>query len=182
MADQKISELTEKTTSVGNDLLVIVDSEAVPIQTKKIKRSNLLGFDKSCRVYNSAVQSCANEAWTTLAFDSEAWDTDTIHDLVTNNSRLTCKTAGKYIITAFAAFAANATGQRFFTIKLNGTIYLTQACFQAAAAQRTACTIATLYSLAVNDYVEFLIYQNSGGALNTDIVDGTTNFSMARIA
>lgn len=41
MADQKISELIEKTIPVANDLLAIVDSEAVPIETKKIKTSNI---------------------------------------------------------------------------------------------------------------------------------------------
>jgi len=41
MADQKISELTEKTTPVADDLLAIVDSEAEPIETKKLKHSNL---------------------------------------------------------------------------------------------------------------------------------------------
>lgn len=40
MADAKISDLTEKTKDlIGDDLLVIVDSEAVPLTTKKIKKS-----------------------------------------------------------------------------------------------------------------------------------------------
>ena len=41
-SDQKISELTEKTTPVADDLLVLVDSAASPIETKKIKVSNLV--------------------------------------------------------------------------------------------------------------------------------------------
>ena len=41
MSDQKISELTEKTSPADADLLAIVDSEAVPHQTKKIKPLNL---------------------------------------------------------------------------------------------------------------------------------------------
>ena len=42
MADQKISELTEKTTPIGADLLAIVDTEASPDETKKVTLSNLL--------------------------------------------------------------------------------------------------------------------------------------------
>lgn len=42
MADQKISELVEKTTPIGDDLLAIVDTEASPDETKKIKTVNLL--------------------------------------------------------------------------------------------------------------------------------------------
>ena len=42
MADQKISELAEKTTPVGADLAAIVDTEAAPDETKKITLANLL--------------------------------------------------------------------------------------------------------------------------------------------
>lgn len=36
MADKKISELTEKTTIALDDLLALVDSEATPVETKKV--------------------------------------------------------------------------------------------------------------------------------------------------
>jgi len=41
MTDKKISELTEKTTIAPDDLLALVDTEATPDETKKIKLSNL---------------------------------------------------------------------------------------------------------------------------------------------
>ena len=41
MADQKISELTEKTTLHDTDLMPMVDTEATPIETKKITGANL---------------------------------------------------------------------------------------------------------------------------------------------
>lgn len=41
MADQKTSELTEKTTLVDADYFPFVDSEASPIETKRVLRSNL---------------------------------------------------------------------------------------------------------------------------------------------
>jgi len=42
MADQKISELVEKTIPVGADLLAIVDSEVTPNATKKALKSNIV--------------------------------------------------------------------------------------------------------------------------------------------
>lgn len=45
--DKKISELTAKTTPVNNDLLVIVDSEATPIETKKSTWANIKATLKS---------------------------------------------------------------------------------------------------------------------------------------
>lgn len=62
MADTKISDLTEKTTHVGDDLLVIVDSEAFPIETKKA-RASLLGIPLIAR--KSADQTL-NQSSTTL--------------------------------------------------------------------------------------------------------------------
>jgi hypothetical protein len=41
MADKKISDLTAKTTPAADDLLVLVDSETSPNETKKIKPLNL---------------------------------------------------------------------------------------------------------------------------------------------
>lgn len=43
MADQKISQLTELTTPVGEDLLAIVDDPAGTPVTKKITRRNMIG-------------------------------------------------------------------------------------------------------------------------------------------
>jgi hypothetical protein len=41
MTEKKISELTERTTPVAADLLVLVDSDAIPIETKRVTWLNL---------------------------------------------------------------------------------------------------------------------------------------------
>ena len=56
--------------------------------------------DIGARAHHSSNQSITNNTFTVLSLNSERWDTDSIHDNSTNNSRLTCNTAGKYIITA----------------------------------------------------------------------------------
>lgn len=118
------------------------------------------------RVYHNASQSINDSTVQTLAFNSERYDTDTIHDNVTNNSRLTCKTAGKYLICFTIAFATNATGDRSINIMLNGTTNIGSSRCKPAAATYTILTGATIYNLTVNDYVEMTVWQNSGGALN----------------
>ncbi len=75
----------------------------------------------SCRAYHNAGQSIPNSVPTALSLNSERWDTDGIHDNVTNNSRLTCKTAGYYSIMAAVDFTSNNTGNRVLYIRLNGT-------------------------------------------------------------
>src|SRR5512139_267514 len=77
-------------------------------------------FNIGCRVYNNAAINIANDTVTALTFNSERFDTNGIHSTALNTGRLTCQTAGTYVITAHAAFAANATNRRQITIRLNG--------------------------------------------------------------
>src|SRR4051812_49348432 len=64
----------------------------------------------ACRARKTTAQSLNTATLTTVLFDAERFDTDAIHDNVTNTSRLTCQTAGIYVITADLSFASNATG------------------------------------------------------------------------
>lgn len=138
---------------------------------------------KDCRAYHNAAQAVTTATFTVLALNSERYDTDGIHDTVTNNSRLTCKTAGKYIITGNVEFAANATGFRIVQIYLNGaTTIAYQIELNPTAGGLIEMTISTLYSLALNDFVELRVYQNSGGNLNvTSAANYSPEFAMSRV-
>jgi hypothetical protein len=122
----------------------------------------------SCRAYNNANISIPNGALTVIPFNSELYDTDAIHDTVTNNTRLTCKTAGKYLIIANVAWALTGTGRRSINLLLNqSTIIASQESSpQVDAIATTANNVSTVYNLAVNDVVEVQVYQTSGAALN----------------
>lgn len=118
------------------------------------------------RVYHSLDQSIPDTTWQTLVFDSERYDTDVIHDTVTNNSRLTCKTAGKYAISASLLWALNAIGDRSIYIRLNGSIRLVNQTIRAPAGMLASMSITTIYDLAVNDYVELRVFHTAGNGLS----------------
>lgn len=118
------------------------------------------------RVYHNTTQALTTAVQAALAFNSERWDTDTIHDTATNNTRLTCKTAGVYDIKAQVEFESNSTGHRQVDIRLNGTTALLSQIFPAINGNVTRVNVATSYRLALNDYVECLALQDSGGNLN----------------
>jgi hypothetical protein len=104
-----------------------------------------------------------------------------MHDTSTNNSRLICKTAGKYQINANIAWALNATGVRELGLFLNGTTGIAYVSVPGSATLSEQ-SISTLYDLAVNDYVEVSVYQTSGGALNvTASPNYSPEFMMGRI-
>lgn len=138
----------------------------------------------SARVYHSTTQSLANNTYAILAFNSERWDTDTLHDNSTNNSRLTCKTPGLYRITAQVGFAAHATGYRIAALYLGGaTVIGNQGGVSLGAVDPTVLTVSTEYPLLLNEYVEVLGYQNSGGALNAvSLPNQACEFMMTRIS
>lgn len=138
-------------------------------------RDNMLVQAACARVFHNAAQSIAHNTVTVLAFNSERYDTDTIHDTVTNNSRLTCKTAGKYTITGNAEWAGNASGFRELAILLNGTTIIgTNDLSVGGVAGTLSHCVSTEYALAINDFVELRAYQNSGAALN---VSSSGNYS-----
>lgn len=138
---------------------------------------------RTARVYHDASQSIADATAAVLAFNTERYDTDTIHDTVTNNSRLTCKTAGKYRITANVQWAANGTGSRGVYIRLNGVTPIAYELIATASTTlKTIQEVTTVYDLAVNDYVEMVVYQNSGGALNAETAANySPEFMMERV-
>ena len=83
--------------------------------------------DIGARAHHSSNQSITNNTFTVLSLNSERWDTDSIHDNSTNNSRLTCNTAGKYIITAGVYWGQDTSGERVLEIFFNGATVLTRA-------------------------------------------------------
>ena len=138
-------------------------------------------FDKGARVTNSANQSIPNNAFTTLTFNTEDFDTDSIHDNVTNNSRLTATTAGKYLVYGNVRFAANATntrGVRFLSSTLGGGVAEVRV---QASSSIVVLIISTVIDMAAADYIELQAYQNSGGALNSEASGGAPSFGMQGI-
>lgn len=187
MANVKITELTALEAQPStDDYFVIVDtSEAADAdKTKKIDFGYAIKtyadtitstvfasypeVVPSARVYNNADISIANNTIIALTFNAERWDTDTIHDTSTNTGRLTCKTAGIYHIYGSVKFAANKTGYRYLLVRLNGSTFIASHGHTAVAEIHEDMSISTEYSMAVNDYVELMVYQNSGGALDVN--------------
>lgn len=134
------------------------------------------------RVFHNATQSITTATLTALAFNSERFDTNVIHDNSTNNSRLTCKTAGVYLIVGHCDFASNATGYRAVVPRLNATTYLGGVYANAITGTDVRLNFSTVYPMAVNDYVEFMVYQTSGGALNVQTAANyTPEFMIVRL-
>ncbi len=121
-----------------------------------------------CRVHQSGTQSIPDTSATAVALGAEDTDADPnglMHDNVTNNNRITARTAGLYHLGAWLQFASSATGYRYSTLRLNGTTILVQDTRAGVSGTPTDVSLYTTYPLAASDYVELLVIQTSGGAL-----------------
>ena len=127
---------------------------------------NALATPPSCRVYNTANLSIPNAASSALTFNAERYDSDSMHSTVSNTNRITCVTAGLYRITANLYLASNATGFREAILRVNGVTQIARDNKMALTGTVTALNPTTEWRLAAGDYVEVLVFQNSGAALN----------------
>jgi len=124
------------------------------------------GSDIGARVTHASAQSIISGSGVIVAFDTERWDTDTMHDNVINNSRLTATTAGKYVISAHIKFASNNTGIRSFSLRVNGTDVIAVYTQNSVTDSVNEMSISTIYEFSATDYVEVQAFQNSGGNLD----------------
>lgn len=140
-------------------------------------------------VYAGSAETLTTSAYKHLAFNTEAYDTDDIHDTVTNNNRLTVP-AGvtKVKLWGQVLFAANATGIRNVLISKNddnatpaGAPGLPS--LQISATPSLGCTInvsSTVIEVIGGDFFTLAALQSSGGNLNTATVSNgfRTSFAM----
>lgn len=139
-------------------------------------------YNQMCTVYHSVHQSIPNATHTILAFNSEDYDTNTMHDLVTNNSRITIKETGYYLVWLQVRFAANATGVRIVSVKQNGAFAFPIVWLPVGVAEDEMCA-SRISAANVNDYFEVSVLQSSGGALNCECGAAQlyTRFGVVRI-
>jgi hypothetical protein len=84
-------------------------------------------------------------------------------------TRLTAPIAGIYDIDAGIVWANGGAGERFLGLRANGSTYVARSRIPAAlSGNGTSQTISTLVSLQQNQYVEAVLFQDSGGSLPID--------------
>jgi hypothetical protein len=135
------------------------------------------GF-KGALVYVSSSQSIANSTDTYVTFAAETFDTDSFHDNVTNNTRLTIPTGlgGKYLFTAIVGFDTNTTGRREAIMFRNRTTVIASTLVAPTTGNWTQWGFSQIIDASAGDYFELRVWQNSGGSLNlpSSTTGGTT--------
>jgi hypothetical protein len=121
----------------------------------------------SCRATNANNQSITTGTPTALALDTDTWDSNALHPTGAGNTKFTVVNPGKYLVTGFATWAANATGVRNIAVRKNGTGNFGPCQIPVNSGTLTTTIVATdIVDLAATDYMELVVTQSSGGNLN----------------
>lgn len=134
----------------------------------------------------SASQSITTGTPTAVTWDQESFDTDGAHSTVTNSSRYTVQTAGKYRIYADVEWGSSSAGTRDISIRLNGVAtdlimnHWGGSLPAANHGQFLAGIVPT--SLIVGDYIELFVAQSSGGSISVVNTAGRTFWSVEYVS
>lgn len=132
---------------------------------------SFLANPPSVRAIRSAGMNILTSTDTPVQWNAEDWDwTTPMHDLVTNTTRFIAPVAGKYRFTFQTDWDRNVTNERVaYVVKNNagaapvalGNIRLAAGVESNGSADKEMVISGTL-SMAVNDYVEAYVFQDSG--------------------
>ena len=136
---------------------------AGPVQTDATNRFRML--QSMARSHASGAQSIPNATDTVMVLDANDINTDGMWSGGAN-TKFTAAIGGKYIAIGGASFVSNATGVRYISVRKNGATYLAVVRVSAVSGDITSIVTSDLVQLAAGDYIEFTVYQTSGGALN----------------
>jgi len=121
-----------------------------------------------CELRKSANQTISDATDAIVTFDVETFDTDNFHSTSTNTGRITIPAGkgGKYRFSYTHRWFGNATGFRNTGIKINGVSGASYNTVLNLTSTRLVYNGSYVLDLAAGDYVEMVVYQNSGGNLD----------------
>lgn len=141
---------------------------------------------QACRVTRTTAQSIGDNTLTSVAFTAERFDTDTMHDNATNNTRITINTAGIYTIGFCGTFAAgNDYTRAFALLRLNGTTEIARgAQVETTTVVQPQVAVHTVDQFEAGDYIEVQVYQDNTANTSRNLEqtdDRSPEFYAARI-
>lgn len=120
-----------------------------------------------CVLSKTTTQSISTATETAITFGSgtEEYDPMNMHSTTTNTDRIYIPKTGLYSVTVGAGFAINTVGIRVYYISLNGSAVASYRCSVDSSGNFRG-SLTRVLNLDENDYLQFRVYQSSGGNLN----------------
>jgi len=138
--------------------------------------NHFLANPPACRITRTAAQSIGDNVEVLILFDTERFDTDSMHSTSSLTSRITFNTAGIYLVSFNGLLAAGSDyDNAYAAIRLNGTTILAYGTGEREISS-PLLQVHTLYKFVATDYVEILVYQDNtaGAARNLDKINNAS--------
>lgn len=122
---------------------------------------------EKCILRRTTSQTISNVSFDKIEFGSgtEEYDPLSMHDISTNNTRITIQTDGIYNVNVSGRWASSTSGNgRLIYIYINNGQYMSVT-NEYDSTGRAANNASLNLSLEKDDYVEMVVYQASGGDL-----------------
>lgn len=117
---------------------------------------------QACRVSRTVSQSIPDQVDTVVAFDAEKFDNDDMHDVTTNNSRITINHAGFYEVGFHGRFQSAADYRAVLaSINLNGNSIGQILIPGTTISLPQRVSISTMSKFEVGDFLEVTVYQDN---------------------
>lgn len=161
-----MSYVAPSTRSTGNLITAAIWNQDIR------DNRNFLHNCPAAQVYRTTNQTISDSALTGISWDAEVFDTEGIHDPVTNPDRLVVQTAGVYFVHAMVKFASGGASRRELWINVNDVASHAANAMRIGSTAAAEMSISMAFLFNVNWFVILRVFQTSGGPL--DIVsDGT---------
>lgn len=130
---------------------------------------------------NTTTQSVGSDASFKIELNAESWDLSGEFD-PTTNARYTALTAGYYLVTfAIDILAAVADKVYFAFPVLNGGNGVAATSQHSSNTSEILICGAGMVQLAIGDYLELFIFQNSGSSATVKTGDSSTYMTVQRL-
>lgn len=129
----------------------------------------------AARLTRTSGQGIPFNTTTALNFNSERYDTASMHSTSSNLSRLTAPVTGIYEVSAHVNWA-NFNGVRHLRLRKNGTTVVASQSAADAALHTDTQSISSMARLAAGDYVEAVVAHQSFDVA-TESIDQTPEYS-----
>lgn len=143
--------------------------------------------DISCLVYRNTTLNVPNNSNTTITWNAEDYDTDSMHSTLVNTERITFNTAGKYQVNVQIWFAdTGSTGRRALQVarRTGGVVqeqYNQQVSASIGDGSYQILSVNCIVNAGVGDYLTCVAYQNSGGSLSLGAKSGNLHLTHAQV-
>ena len=140
-----------------------------------------------CMVYQSvATSSFVTSVYLLVLWDAEQYDTNAMHSLASNTSRINATYTGLYTVNASVQFDMNVTGTRVLNLRKNSagsqtggtSLCLTRSASPGFMTARLTCDV----QLAAGDYMELFGFQNCGSTLASNVGADVTFMQVRYVA